>query len=50
MNWIHLAQNTVWWRILVNAVMNFGFYKRRVFLDNKNSGPFSRYRQVTHHL
>jgi len=29
MDWIHLAQDTVQWRTIVNTAMNPGFHKRR---------------------
>jgi hypothetical protein len=32
MDWIHLAQDTDQWRILVNMVMNLGFHKMLAIL------------------
>jgi hypothetical protein len=31
-NWIHLIQERVYWRVLVKTVMAFGFHKRWEFL------------------
>jgi hypothetical protein len=38
MDWIEVTRDRGWWRALVKAVMNFGFYKRGEFLDWLRTG------------
>jgi hypothetical protein len=38
---IHLAQDRVKWRVLVNTVMNLGFHKRQNFLSSLAIVSFS---------